>query len=112
MTVPGYLYFGQPERALSLLEDNIGNWPAGQQRDHAAAQARLLHVLIELGDYHRANEQLGAVLKLYQAAPSHRTRRELRHCREVLRSRARTNKTLPLVTLRSRIDTALQGDRP
>jgi hypothetical protein len=108
----GYLYFGQPERGLSLLEDTIGDWPAGQQRDHAAAQARLLHVLIELGDYHRANEQPGAVLKLYRAAPSHRTRRELRHCREVLRSRARTNKILPLVTLRSRIDTALQGDRP
>lgn len=106
----GYLYFGQPDHALTLLHDNIDDWPARQQRDHGAAQARLLHVLIELGDYHRANEQLGAVLKLYQAAPSHRTRRELRHCREVLRSRVRTNKTLPLVTLRSRIDTALQGE--
>jgi hypothetical protein len=70
----------------------------------------MLHLLIELGDYHRANEQIGAALSLYRAAPSHRARRELRHCREILRSRARTNKTLPLVTLRSRIDTALQGD--
>jgi hypothetical protein len=108
----GYLYFGQPEHGLSLLEDSIGDWPAGQQRDHAAAHARMLHLLIELGDYHRANEQIGAALNLYRAAPSHRARRELRHCREILRSRARTNKTLPLVTLRSRIDTALQGDSP
>lgn len=108
----GYLYFGQPKHGLSLLEGTIGDWPAGQQRDQAAAQARMLHLLIELGDYHRANEQIGVALNLYRAAPSHRARRELRHCREVLRSRARTNKTLPLVTLRSRIDTALQGDSP
>ena len=108
----GHLYFGQPDHALTLLQDNIGNWPAAQQRDHAAAQARLLHVLIELGDYHHANEHFDTALTLYRAAPSHRARRELRHCREVLRSRARTNKTLPLVTLRSRINTALQGDRP
>jgi hypothetical protein len=108
----GYLYFGQPDHALILLQDNADEWPAGQQRDFAAAQARLLHVLIHLGDYHRANEHLGGVLTLYGAAPSHRARRELRHCLEVLRSRARTNKTLPLATLRSRIDTALQGDTP
>ncbi|WP_460691707.1 helix-turn-helix transcriptional regulator [Mycobacterium intracellulare] len=108
----GYLHFGQPDRALALLQNNLGDWPADQQRDHGAAQARLLHVLIQLGDYHRANEQLDNVLTLYRAAPSHRARRELRHCRELLRSRARTNKTLPLVTLRSRIETALRGDRP
>lgn len=108
----GYLHFGHPEHALSLLQNHIENWPASQQRDHGAAHARLLHVLIQLGDYHRANEHLDGVLTLYRAAPSHRARRELRHCRELLRSRARTNKTLPLVTLRSRIETALEGDSP
>lgn len=111
-TATGYLYFEQPDRALALLQAHLGNWPAAQQRDNAAAQARLLHVLVELGDYHRANDHLDTVLTLYRAAPSHRARRELRHCQEALRRRARTNKSLPLVTLRSRVQAALQGDRP
>jgi hypothetical protein len=104
----GFISINQPAKALELL---VGHqWPAGQHRDHAVAGVRLLRTYILLGDYREALEHADTAIRAYLVAPSDRARRELRHCRKIMRDRIRTAKNLPLDTLRKRIESALQGD--
>jgi hypothetical protein len=74
------------------------------------ACARLLRAFIVIGDYHSALDHIDAATRGYLAAPSDRARRELRHCRRIIRDRTRADKALPLHALRRRIEAALQGD--
>ena len=106
----GYLATGHADKAAELLLAHHGRWPAAQRRDFAVAATRLLRAFIALGDYHAAAEQLPAAVRAYQAAPSDRARQELRTCRKITRDRARSTKSLPLHTLRARINAVLQED--
>jgi hypothetical protein len=106
----GFMGFGQPAKALELLLEHHDSWPDDQQRDYAVACARLVRTFIAVHDYHSAVHCIDATTRAYLATPSDRARRELRMCRRALRDRARTDKSLPLHTLRKRIEAALQGD--
>ena len=106
----GLIVIGQAQKATELLREHHDTWPAEQYRDFAVASTRLLHALVTLGDYHAANNHLDTADRAYRAAPSDRARRELRHCRKIIRDRARADRSLPLQTLRTRIETLLQGD--
>ncbi|MBB5166702.1 hypothetical protein [Mycobacterium sp. AZCC_0083] len=104
----GYLATGHAAKAAELLLRHAGCWPAAQRRDSAVAATRLLRALIALGDYPAAAQHLPGVVSAYQAAPSDRARQELRTCRKIVRDRTRTTKSLPLHTLRARINAVLQ----
>jgi hypothetical protein len=106
----GFITFGQPAKALELLLEHHNSWPDDQQRDYAVACARLLRTFIALYDYHLALDRIDGATRAYLATPSDRARRELRICRRIIRDRARADKSLPLQTLRKRIEAALQGD--
>ncbi|MCV7117178.1 hypothetical protein H7I93_08005 [Mycobacterium nebraskense] len=106
----GFNGFRQPEKALELLLEHHNSWPHDQQRDYAVACARLLRTLIALHDYHSALQYIDGAARAYLTTPSDRARRELRLCRKVIRDRVRADKSLPLHTLRKRIEDALQGD--
>ena len=66
--------------------------------------------LVVLRDYHSALDHFDTAARAYCVAPSDRARRELRHCRKIIRDRARADKSLPLLTLRRRIEATLRGD--
>jgi hypothetical protein len=106
----GFMGFGQPAKALELLLEHHDSRPDDQQRDNAVACARQLRAFIGVHDYHSAVLYVDSTARAYLATPSDRARRELRMCRRVLRDRARADKSLPLHTLRKRIEAALQGD--
>jgi hypothetical protein len=106
----GYLATGHTDEAAELLLRHDGRWPAAQRCDSAVAATRLLRAFISQGDYHGAAQHLPAAVRAYQAAPSDRARRELRTCRKIVRDRARSTKSLPLHTLRVRINAVLQED--
>jgi hypothetical protein len=106
----GYLATGHADKAAELLLQHDGRWPAAQRRDSAVAATRLLRAFIAQGDYHTATQQLLGAVRAYQAAPSDRARQELRTCRKIVRDRARRTKSLPLHTLRARINDVLQED--
>lgn len=106
----GFNGFRQSETALELLLEHHNCWPDDQQRDYAVACARLLRTLIALHEYHSALDHVDGAVRTYLATPSDRARRELRLCRKVIRDRSRTHRSLPLQTLRRRIEAALQGD--
>jgi tetratricopeptide (TPR) repeat protein len=106
----GFNSFGEPEKALELLLEHHTSWPDDQQRDYTVACARLLRTFIALHDYHSALDHVDRATRTYQATPSDRARRELRLCRKIIRDRARADRSLPLHTLRKRIEAALQGD--
>lgn len=106
----GLIAIDQPAKALELLVEHHSNWPDGQYRDYAVASARLLRALVVLHDYHSALDHVGTAAHAYRVAPSDRARRELRHCRRIIRDRARADKSLPLLTLRRRIEATLSGD--
>jgi hypothetical protein len=106
----GFIGFGQPTEALELLLEHHDRWPDDQQRDYAVACARLLRTFIAVHDYHSAVHCIDSTTRAYLATPSDRARRELRMCRKIIRDRARADKSLPLHTLRKRIEAALQGD--
>jgi hypothetical protein len=107
----GLIAFRRAGEALELLRDHQCGWPRDQRRDFAVASARLLRVTIMVGDYRAAVELAPEALVTYLSAPSDRARRELRHCRKLVRDRARATTTLPLQTLRSKIEAALRGDQ-
>lgn len=106
----GLMMFGDAANALELLREHHGSWPGSQRRDFAVASARLLRATIMVGDYRTAVELLPQTISTYLSAPSDRTRRELRQCRKLIRDRARATTTLPLQTLRSKIEETLRGD--
>lgn len=106
----GLMMFGDAANALELLREHHRSWPSGQHRDFAVAAARLLRATIMVGDYHTAVEQLPRTINAYLSAPSDRTRRELRQCRKLIRDRSRAATTLPLQTLRRKIEDTLRGD--
>ncbi len=106
----GFLGLGQPAQALELLLEHDTSWPSDQQRDYTVACARLLRTFIAVHDYHSAVHRIDDTTRAYLATPSDRARRELRVCRKMIRDRARADKSLPLHTLRKRIEAALQGD--
>jgi hypothetical protein len=106
----GFIGFGRPAEALELLLEHHDSWPDDQQRDYAVACARLLRTFIAVHDYHSAVHCIDSTTRAYLATPSDRARRELRMCRRIIRDRARVDKSLPLHTLRKRIEAALQGD--
>jgi hypothetical protein len=106
----GLMMFRDAAKALELLREHHASWPGGQRRDFAVASARLLRATIMVGDYRAAVELLPDALSTYLSAPSNRARHELRQCRKVIRDRVRATKTLPLETLRSKIEAALRGD--
>ncbi|MFV8230237.1 hypothetical protein [Mycolicibacterium fortuitum] len=106
----GLMMFGDAASALELLREHHRSWPSGQHRDFAVAAARLLRATIMVGDYHSAVEQLPRTISAYLSAPSDRTRRELRQCRRLIRDRSRAATTLPLQTLRRKIEDTLRGD--
>ncbi|WP_286154530.1 hypothetical protein [Mycobacterium sp. D16R24] len=106
----GLLMFGEAAKAMELLREHHGSWPGSQRRDFAVASARLLRAAIMIGDYRTAVEVLPQTVDTYLSAPSDRTRRELRLCRKLVRDRVRARTTLPLQTLRQRIEEALRGD--
>ena len=106
----GFIGFGHPAEALELLLEHHDSWPDDQQRDYAVACARLLRTFIAVHDYHSAVHCIDSTTRAYLATPSDRARRELRMCRRIIRDRARADKSLPLHTLRKRIEAALQGD--
>jgi hypothetical protein len=108
----GYLATGHAAKAAELLLRHAGCWPATQRRDSAVAATRLLRAVIIQGDYSGAVQRLPATIRAYQAAPSDRARQELRTCRKIVRDRARTTKSLPLHTLRARINAVLQEGTP
>jgi hypothetical protein len=106
----GLIAVDQPAKALELLLEHHSRWPDEQYRDYAVAATRLLRALVVLHDYHSALDHLDTAARAYRVAPSDRARRELRHCRKIIRDRARADKSLPLLTLRKRIEATLQGD--
>jgi hypothetical protein len=106
----GYLATGHADKAAELLLRYDGRWPTGQRRDSAVAATRLLRALISQGDYHAAVQQLSTAVRAYQTAPSDRARQELRTCRKIVRDRSRSTKSMPLHTLRARINVVLQED--
>jgi hypothetical protein len=106
----GFVTFGEPAKALELLLEHDSSWPEDQQRDYAVACARLLSTFIDLHDYHSALDHIDGATRTYLATPSDRARCELRLCRKIIRDRARADRSLPLHTLRKRIEAALQGD--
>ncbi|HZC09534.1 MAG TPA: hypothetical protein VE485_05800 [Mycobacterium sp.] len=106
----GFVTFGEPAKAIELLLEHHNSWPDDQQRDYAVACARLLRTFIALHDYHSALHHIDGATRTYLATPSDRARRELRFCRRMIRDRARADRSLPLHTLRKRIEAALQGD--
>jgi hypothetical protein len=106
----GLMTFRDPAKALDLLREHHNSWPSGQRRDFAVASTRLLRASIMLGDYCTSLELLPEALVTYFSAPSDRARRELRQCRKLVRDRSRAITTLPLRTLRSKIEAALRGD--
>jgi hypothetical protein len=106
----GFIALNQPVRALELLLEHDNKWPVDQYRDYAVACTRLLRALVMVSDYHAAVDHIETATRAYSAAPSDRARRELRHCRKIIRDRARADKSLPLLTLRRRIEATLQGD--
>lgn len=106
----GLMIFRHAAKALELLREHHGSWPGGQRRDFAVASARLLRATIMVGDYRAAVDLLPDSLSTYLSAPSDRARRELRECRKLIRDRDRATTTLPLQTLRSKIEAALRGD--
>jgi hypothetical protein len=106
----GFMVFGLPAEALKLLLEHHNTWPDDQQRDYAVGCARLLRTFIAVHDYHSAVHRIDGTTRAYLATPSDRARRELRVCRRIIRDRARADKSLPLQTLRQRIEAALQGD--
>jgi hypothetical protein len=106
----GLMVFRKAGKALDLLREHHGSWPGGQRRDFALASARMLRATIMIGDYHAAVELIPDTLVTYLSAPSDRARRELRYCRRLVRDRARATTSLPLQTLRKRIEGALRGD--
>jgi hypothetical protein len=106
----GYLSTGHAGKAAELLLAHDGRWPATQRCDFGVAATRLLRAFIAQGDYDGAAEQLPVAVPAYQAAPSDRARQELRICRKIVRDRARSTKSLPLHTLRTRINAVLQED--
>ncbi len=104
----GFIAISQPAKAVELM---LGHrWPADQRRDYAVACARLLRAFIVLGDYHAALGHIDAATRGYLVAPSDRARRELRHCRKIIRDRARADRNMPLHALSRRIEAALRGD--
>jgi hypothetical protein len=106
----GFIAIDQPAKALELLLEHHCTWPDGQYRDYAVASTRLLRALVVLHDYHSALDHVDTAAQAYRVAPSDRARRELRYCRRIIRDRARADKSLPLLTLRRRIEATLQGD--
>lgn len=106
----GLMAFRKAEKAGELLREHHGNWPGGQRRDFAVASARLLRTAVMVGDYRAAVELIPDTLVTYFSAPSDRARRELRHCRKLVRDRSRATTNLHLQTLRKRIEEALRGD--
>ena len=104
------MMFREAGKALDLLREHHGSWPAGQLRDFAVASARMLRATIMVGGYHAGVELIPDTLVTYLSAPSDRARRELRYCRRLVRDRARATNSLPLQTLRTRIEEALRGD--
>lgn len=100
----GLMMFRHAAKALELLREHNETWPSGQRRDFAVASARLLRAAIMVSDYRTAVELLPDTLVTYLSAPSDRARRELRHCRKLVRDRARGTPILPLQTLRSKIE--------
>jgi hypothetical protein len=106
----GYLATGHADIAADLLLQHDGHWSAAQRRDSAVAATRLLRAFITQGDYHAAAQHVPIAVRVYHAAPSDRARQELRTCRKIVRDRARSTKSLPLYTLRARINAALQED--
>ncbi len=106
----GFIETNQPAKAIELLLEHHSSWPDEQYRDYAVACTRLVRAFITLNDYRSALDHIDAAARAYRAAPSDRARRQLRHCRKIIRDRARADKTLPLQTLRTRIESVLQGD--
>jgi hypothetical protein len=106
----GLIAIGQPAEAVELLLQHHCRWPNEQYRDYAVASTRLLRALVVLHDYHSALDHFDSAVRAYRVAPSDRARRELRYCRKMVRDRSRVDKSLPLVTLRRRIEATLQGD--
>lgn len=106
----GLMVFRHAGKALELLREHHDSWPGGQRRDFAVASARLLRSVIAVGDYRTAVNLAADTLVTYLSAPSDRARRELRYCRKLVRDRARAASSLPLQTLRKRIEAALRGD--
>jgi hypothetical protein len=106
----GLIAIDQPGRAVELLLQHHSRWPEEQYRDYAVASTRLLRALVVLHDYHSALDHFDNAAQAYRVAPSDRARRELRHCRKIVRDRARSDKGLPLLTLRKRIEATLRGD--
>ena len=106
----GFIAFDEPAKALELLLEHHNSWPDDQYRDYSVACARLLRTFVALQDYHSALHHIDSATRAYLATPSDRARRELRLCRKIIRDRARVDKSLPLHTLRKRIEAALQGD--
>lgn len=104
----GYLATGHAAKAAELLLRHAERWPAAQRRDSAVAATRLLRAFIVQGDYAGAAQHLPATIRAYQSAPSDRARQELRSCRKIVRDRGRSTKSLPLQTLRARINAVLQ----
>jgi hypothetical protein len=106
----GSIAFDEPAKALELLLEHHNSWRDDQYRDYSVACARLLRTFIALHDYHSALHHIDSTTRAYLATPSDRARRELRFCCKIIRDRARADKSLPLHTLRKRIEAALQGD--
>lgn len=108
--VPGLIMTGQADQAVQLLTPHLDHWPAVQQRDHAVAALRLLRALCAVGDYHAAIDHCDEALRSWRVAPSNRALTELRLIRKLLSDRARSDRRLPLVQLRRRINDALLTD--
>jgi hypothetical protein len=106
----GLFTFDEPAKALELLLEHYNSWPDDQLRDYAVACARLVRAFIAVHDYHSALHHIDGATHAYLATPSDRARREFRICRRIIRDRARADRSLPLHTLRKRIEAVLQGD--
>jgi hypothetical protein len=106
----GLMAINQPSKAIELLLEHQDGWPYEQYRDYGVASTRLLRAFVMVGDYDAALYHIETATRAYRVAPSDRERRELRQCRKVIRDRARSDKGLPLYSLRRRIEAALQGD--
>ncbi|KAA0926277.1 MULTISPECIES: hypothetical protein [unclassified Rhodococcus (in: high G+C Gram-positive bacteria)] len=104
----GLMMFGNAASALEFNREHHRSWPGSQRGDFAVSSARLLRATIVVGDYNSAVEQLPRTISADLSAPSDRTRRELRECRKLIRDRSRAATTLPVQTLRRRVEDTLR----
>lgn len=94
-----WMKLGNPQRAITLLHDAVGTWPAGQDRDRSLAMARLARAHLLAGDIAGACREGKRAVLIQQSAASARAGGELRKLRRQLQTRSSHPETAELMPL-------------